>query len=96
MTKEELSQVATVKDLEVFYQRIVGDVKGLLLDKQTAGKVFYTPKEFSHYTGLKYSTVVYRCKVGRLKARQDSPSCSWQIDASELDRFKNEADTNTL
>ena len=96
MTKEELSQVATVKDLEAFYQRIVGDVKGLLNDKQASGKVFYTPKEFSHITGLKYSTVIYRCKVGRLKARQDNPNCSWQIDATELARFKNEADTNTL
>lgn len=96
MTKEEMNQLATVKDLEAFHHRIVNDVKGLLFDKKNPQKEFYTPKEFSHITGMKYSTVVYRCKVGKLKARQDNPSCSWQIYASEIDRFKNEAIENTL
>jgi hypothetical protein len=96
MNIEDLNQLATVKDLEAFQERIINGVKGLLYDKQTLGKEFYTPKEFSHITGLKYSTVIYRCKVGRLKARQDDPNCSWQINASELERFKNEAETNTL
>lgn len=96
MNIEDFNQIATVKDLEVYHQKTIDAVKGLLYDKQTMGKEFYTPKEFSHITGLKYSTVVYRCKVGRLKARQDDPNCSWQIDVSELERFKNEADTNTL
>jgi outer membrane translocation and assembly module TamA len=39
MNKEDLNQLATVNDLEAFYQRIVKDVKGLLYDKQTLGKV---------------------------------------------------------
>lgn len=94
MTKEEINQIATVKDLETFHQRIVNDVKGLLFDKKNPQKEFYTPKEFSHMTGLKYSTVVYRCKVGKLKARQDSPNCSWQIYSSEIERFKDEANEN--
>jgi|GEM_PF-3675763 len=96
MKVEDLNQIATVKDLRNFEEKIINGVRGLLNDKQKLVKEFYTPKEFSHITGLKYSTVVYRCKVGKLKARQDEPSCSWQIDASELERFKNEAQTNTL
>ena len=95
MTKEELSQLATIKDLETFHQKIVNDVKGML-DKKKSGKEFYSPKEFGIITGIKYSTVVYRCKLGKLKARQDGPNCSWQIFASELDRFREEAYKNIL
>ncbi len=94
MTKEDINQIVTVKDLETFHQRIVNDVKGLLFDKKNPQKEFYTPKEFSHITGMKYSTVVYRCKVGKLKARQDDPNCSWQIYSAEIDRFKEEANQN--
>ena len=96
MNVEELSQVATVKDLQKFQESILDGVKVLLYDKHTLGKEFFSPKEFSHLSGIKYSTVVYRCKVGKLKARQDDPNCSWQIDVCELERFKNEAHTNTL
>lgn len=96
MTKEEFNQIATVKDLESFHQRIVNDVKELLSDKNKNQKEFYSPKEFSYVTGMKYSTVVYRCKIGKLKARQDGTGCSWQIFASELDRFKKESFENTL
>lgn len=95
MTKEEINKITTVQDLEVFYHRIVNDVKDML-DKKKSPKEFYSPKEFSTITGLKYSTVVYRCKVGKLKARQDSPNCSWQIYSSELDRFREEANQNIL
>ena len=41
-------------------------------------------------TGQKYSTVIYHCKIGSLKARQDAPCCTWQILASELDRYQKE------
>lgn len=75
MNKEDLNQIVTLKDLEVLHQRIVNDVKGLLNDKRNPKKEFYTPKEFSYVTGMKYSTVVYRCNTGTLKARQDSPKC---------------------
>jgi len=63
--------------------------------EDTSQKVqFFSPKEFAHLTGLKYSTIIYKAKTGALKARQDGPSCSWQISATELDRFKNEANEN--
>ncbi len=58
-------------------------------------KAFYSPKEFSFLTGIKYSTVVYRCAIGKLKARQDGPSCSWQIDVEELNRYRKEANGNS-
>jgi hypothetical protein len=96
MTIEEWNQVATVKDLEKYHQKTIDAVKGLLHEKQTLGKEFYTPKEFSLLTGIKYSTVVYSCQVGRIQARQHEPNCSWQIVASEVERLKKEAATNTL
>lgn len=57
-------------------------------------KEFYSPKEFSHITGIKYSTVVYRCTTGKLKARQESAKSSWQIFATEVERYKEEANQN--
>jgi hypothetical protein len=57
-------------------------------------KEFYSPKEFSFITGIKYSTVVYRCATGKLKARQETPKSSWQIFASEVERYKEEANQN--
>ena len=93
MNLRDLSQIATVRDLENLQEKIINEVRDLLYKKQKLEREFFTPKEFSHITGLKYSTVVYHCKVGRLKARQDKHGCSWQIDTSELHRFKNEANT---
>jgi len=62
--------------------------------QNSVNKEFYSVKEFAAVTGIKYSTVVYRCKNHRLKARQDGPNCSWQILASEVERYKN--DTNKI
>ena len=95
MTKDDISQLATVKDLEAFSERIVSNVKQLL-DKKKSPKEFYTPKEFAAATGMKYSTVVYRCKVGKLAAMQDGPNCSWLINASEVERLREEASMYTI
>jgi hypothetical protein len=59
-------------------------------------KEFYSPKEFSFITGIKYSTVVYRCAVGKLKARQETPKSSWQICATEVDRYKEETNNKYI
>lgn len=59
-------------------------------------KEFCSPKEFSHSTGIPYSTVVYRCKVGKLKARQEDPNCAWLIFSSEIDRYITEANDNVI
>ena len=90
MNKED---IVTVKDLETLRQGIFNDVKDLL-DKKKSPKEFYSPKEFAAATGIKYSTVVYRCKVGKLKATQENINCSWLIDASEVERLKEEANKN--
>ncbi len=88
----------TVAELE----QIIGKtVKSNLLQQANFNtaplkKEFYSPKAFAHLTGIPYSTVVNRCNVGKLKARQDDPNCSWQIFASELDRYKEEANKNTI
>ena len=92
MTKEELNQLITVGDLERFRKNLIADFDGLLKFKNR--KEFYSPKEFGHKTGMKYSTIIYRCKVGKLKARQDGPNCSWLIDSSEMDRLHQEASEN--
>lgn len=52
MTKEEFSQIATVKDLELFHEKIINDVKGLIFNKRNPQKEFYSPKEFSGVTGM--------------------------------------------
>jgi hypothetical protein len=57
-------------------------------------KEFLSPKEFSFITGVKYSTVVYRCSIGKLRARQETPKSSWQIFATEVERYKEEANQN--
>lgn len=57
-------------------------------------KEFLSPKEFAYVTGIKYSTVVYRCTTGKLKARQETPKSSWQIFATEVDRYKEESNQN--
>ena len=90
MLKQELTQITTVGDLEIFYQRIHKDIEKFA-SGQILKKDFYTPKEFAHLTGEKYSTIIYKCKMGRLKARQDGAGCNWQIFSSEIDRYKNEA-----
>jgi hypothetical protein len=96
MNKEDLNQIATLKDLETFREKIVGDIKEIFSPKMFPQKEFYSPKEFSYLTGIPYSTVIYKCKTGKLKARQEDANCSWQVFVTEIDRFKREADENTL
>ena len=90
MTKDYLNQLATKQDLV----DLKVELCGFLLSKINPLKEFYTPKEFEHKTGIPYSTVIYKCTTGKLKAFQESPNCSWLIYATELERFKNQADEN--
>lgn len=96
MTKDDLNQIVTIKDLEVFRERLLTELKSILINKDSPRKGFYTPKEFGYATGMKYSTILHHCSTGKLKARQDNPNCSWSICASEVERFKEEADKNTV
>ena len=92
MTREDFNQLITVGDLERFRRNLIADLEIVLKLKNR--KEFYSPKEFAHATGMKYSTVIHRCKTGRLKARQDGPNCSWSIYSSEIDRLIHEAHEN--
>ena len=74
--------------------RLKEDIIGFFLSLIKPHKEFYTPKEFAFKTGLKYSTIIYKCSTGKLKATQDSPNCTWLIFASELERFRNQAEEN--
>lgn len=90
VTKDDFNQFPTLKDLEILHRRIINDVK-VLLDNRNPNKEFYSPKEFCAKTGLKYSTVIAKCKMGLLKARQDAPNSCWQIHSSAIEKYKKEA-----
>jgi hypothetical protein len=90
----DTNSIATKKDLQDLYIKIICDLKDLIYKKFYPEKAFFTPKEFEKLTGIRYSTVVYKCKNGLIKARQDSPNSTWLIDANELERFKKEAFDN--
>ena len=93
MTKEDFDQIVTRADLasslEKFKTELLKSVARLLNTKE-----FYSPKEFSETTGMKYSTVIHYCNTGKLKARQDRPGGTWTIHVSELERYTDEAADN--
>ncbi|MBL4625185.1 MAG: helix-turn-helix domain-containing protein [Flavobacteriales bacterium] len=82
----------TQEDLNVFYQKITTEFDRLMSEKHY--REFYTPREFSNITGIKYPTVIHYCNNGKIKARQHDIGGSWIIPRSEIDRFKDEADDN--
>ncbi len=84
----------TVSELENLFAESVKKNFQQFSSAMSLSKEFFTPKEFSHMTGVKYSTVIYRCKIGKLKARQDTPASTWQIHFDELDRYRKEASEN--
>jgi hypothetical protein len=90
MNKSDLNELVTKQDLE----NLKIELSGLILSKINPLKEFYTPKEFAGITGIPYSTIIYKCINGKLKAYQESPNCSWLIYATEIDRLKKEADEN--
>lgn len=90
MNKDDLNQLVTKQDLENFKF----ELSEILLAKINPSKDFYTPKEFAHKTGLKYSTVIHKCTIGKIKAFQESPNCTWLIYASEIDRFIKQSNEN--
>lgn len=92
MNRDDLNQLVTIKDLEIFRHQLIVDLRAIFKNENQNEKKFFTPKEFSKITGIAYSSVVYRCSTGKLKARQDEPKCSWQICVSEIERYKSESD----
>ena len=87
---EEITE--KLKKIELYIQEI--NERERLKYNALNQKAFYSPKEFEGQTGMKYSTVVNHCKLGKLKARQNAPNCGWQISVDEIERFKKEASEN--
>lgn len=88
------AEIVTVEDLNDFREKIKNDIQGIIQSKINPLREFYTPKEFSLKTGMKYSTIVYKCNNGKIKAVQEAPNCTWLIHSSELERMTNEAEKN--
>ncbi len=93
MQKEDLNNLVTVADLNSFSEKIINEIHRL---SEKDKPEFYTPNQFSKITGMPYTTVVHYCKNNLLKARQEFKGGSWQIYASEINRFKEEASLNHL
>ncbi len=90
MKKKDLDELVTIGDLE----KGINELRSLILSAINPQKDFLSPKEFSARTGMNYSTVVYKCTMGKLKAFQESPNSSWLIDATEIERIRNGANEN--
>jgi len=90
---EKMDQLVTISDLHKFQKELLTTIENLISEKQK--KEFYTPREFHEITGLKYSTVIYYCNIGQIKARQKCNRGVWSISHSEVERFKQEAHNNT-
>lgn len=86
MRIEDLSNIVTVNDLEKFRTELLSDI-GRLISKESH-KEFYTPKEFSDVTGLKYDSVLKRCREGSLPAHHPYKNGSWLIPREEVDKIK--------
>lgn len=94
MTTNELNQIVTKQDLESFGNKLLSNLNGFIQSKFKQSQEFFSPKEFSHLTGMPYATVVYKCTSGKLKAFQEAPNCTWHIDVSEIERFRKSANAN--
>ena len=88
------NNIVTVKDLMEFSENIKKYFIDIIKSKINPLKEFFSPKEFGAKIGKPYSTVVYMCKTGKLKAVQQSPNSSWLIHSSELERLVKEANAN--
>ena len=88
MRKEDLENIVTVGDLEKFRAELLSDISKVL---STGNKEFYTPREFSEITGLKYDLVLKRCREGSLPAHQPYKNASWLIPRAEIDKIRDGA-----
>ncbi|MBL4898577.1 MAG: helix-turn-helix domain-containing protein [Colwellia sp.] len=92
MKQEKIDLLVTVNDLQKFYAKLNERIERLL--NQNLKKEFYTPKEFSEVTGMKYRSVIYYLNDGKLKARQEEIGGTWLIPRTEIERYHAETDDN--
>lgn len=93
MRKDDLNNLVTIADLNNCADKIINELRRLLKKDEVE---FYSPKQFSEKTGMPYTTIIQYCKTRQLKARQEFKGSKWLIYASELDRFKKEANDNHI
>lgn len=89
MTPDDLQQLVTKADLEKLKSDIFDELEMFLNQKDS--KEFYTPKQFSEITGLKYDVVLKRCREGTLPAHQPYKNGSWLIPGEVLIKMKKSA-----
>ena len=94
MTKEQLNHLVTQGDLQLFYEKLTSEISTLICRNNR--KEFYSPREFSEISGMKYSTVIHYLNTGKLQARQAGERGSWLIYRAEVDKLVKEAKENTI
>jgi len=62
------------------------DIRHIVSTKST--REFYTPREFTDITGLKYDLALKRCREGIIPAHQPYKNGSWLIPGEELAKIK--------
>jgi len=92
MTKDQLTQLVTIGDLQQFEENLLTSIEHLIAEKNK--KEFYSPTEFQQITGMKYSTIIYYLNKGEIKGRQKANRGTWSIHHSEVQRFRKEAHDN--
>lgn len=86
MTKEDLANIVTNNDLFRFKVELLSEIQKLLSKDHI--KEFYSPREFADLTGLKYDTVLKRCREGSLPAYHPYKNGSWLIPREEVDKIR--------
>lgn len=89
-----MGQLVTVGDLDTYTERVITKVIEAVTKDNL--KEFYTPREFSQVTGIKYSTVVYYCNMGMLQAVQLVKGGTWIIYRGEIDKRIQQAKDNRI
>lgn len=95
MTKEQLNELVTIADLKAFAAEIITKITDAV-KQHDSWKEFYTPKEFSKLTGMKYSTVIHYCNMGLMEADQYVKGGSWIIYRSEVEKRVQRAKDNKV
>jgi hypothetical protein len=89
MTREDLNKIVTVEDLNELFLSIKKEFENLKNQRE-----FYSPKEFSERTGVKYRTVIRNCNNGLYFAHQEVDGGSWLIHKSEITKLIEAAKNN--
>lgn len=97
-----IQELTSLQDLSAFEFRVTKKLERIesvlqqieaSLIRNLGQKEFLSPKEFAFHIGVSPRTVSRWCNDGTIRALQNGYKCSWVIPITELDRFKEEADS---